>query len=77
MTDTTPEAWQAMDAETRKAAMASMGTADLVALLERLLAWHDDMGGWEAKVWRDAETTMRRANGQPEPEDDDTISPEA
>lgn len=43
--------------------------ADIPQILTRLMNWHDDMGGFEAPVWRDLETILGR--NQEEPDDDD------
>lgn len=45
-------------------AASSPAGADLVVLLERLVAWAGTMGGWDAPVWREAETLVARLEGR-------------
>jgi hypothetical protein len=86
--DTNPATWPDDMAPLLTAGHAAIASAErttrlhdnaerMRGIIERLLKWADYMGGWDGSAWRDAEAVLRTIEGHDEPEDDDTISPEA
>ena len=46
--------------------METVTKEELIAILHRLLFWHDVTGRWESVVWRNAESLRNRIEGKPE-----------
>ena len=47
--------------------------AELVSMLDELLMWENEMGGWDARCWRDAQELLDRGRTKGADNDDTSL----